>query len=128
MPVPFSERPVPLEHPGAVRFPKDKRELIGWTATRLERELGTPDTCGAGDTWAAEEGSTHRGYRRQQDGRIMPHYWFGPRAPRIAVGQDYTIWRYNNAGGGSTCLLYLVVSEGEQVVADVVAYPANAVF
>lgn len=127
MPLPFPERPQPSEHPGAARFPKNKLDLIGWSATRLEQELGRPDLCATGDKWAAEEDSMYRGYVRQHDGRIIPQHWFGPRAPRIAVGQDYMIWRYNNAGGGSTCLLYLVESHGEQVVVDVDTYPGNAI-
>lgn len=127
--MPFPERPLPPEHPDAAEFPQPLRELIGWTAERLHREVGEPDSRFTGNRWFVKEEGLGQTYVRQRDGRITVQESFGPRAPQgIALGQDYTVWRYNNIGAGRTCLVYLVESNGLQLVVDVDAYPCNAVF
>ncbi|MDZ4404271.1 hypothetical protein [Prosthecobacter sp.] len=129
MPIPPPERPLPPEHPGAARFPKNLRDLIGWSATRVTQEVGAPDSQHAGDKWFIKDDGLGQRYMRQHDGRIIPQHWFGPRAPQgIALGQAYAVWRYNNYGRGSVGLLYLIDSPEGQVVVDVDAYPINAVF
>lgn len=129
MALPFPERPLPHEHPGAACFPKPLRDLIGWTAENLQQKVGEPDSRFSGDRWFVNGEGLGQSYVRQPDGRIVALHWFGPRAPQgIALGHDYMVWRYNNIGAGSTCLIYLVETNGRVVVVDVDTYPCNAVF
>ncbi|MBE7495206.1 MAG: hypothetical protein HS117_09685 [Verrucomicrobiaceae bacterium] len=131
MPLPFPERPPIPEHPGASRFPKNLRDLIGWTADRVKKEIGAPDSEYPGDYWFAktEGDALGKTYMRHADGEIRPTHRFGPRAPEgIELGQKYTVWRYANIGHRTVCLVYLVKQPGGMTVFDVNAYSADAIF
>ncbi|MBL9133376.1 MAG: hypothetical protein JNG86_19350 [Verrucomicrobiaceae bacterium] len=131
MPLPFPERPPIPEHPGASRFPKNLRDLIGWTADQVEQEIGPPDSAHPGNYWFAktEEDNLGKTYTRDSKGKIHPQHCFGPGVPQgIELGQDYTVWRFANIGHRTVCLVYLVKRPGGMTVFDVNAYPADAIF
>lgn len=129
MPLPSPERPQPPEHPVAAGFPKPLRDVIGWTAECLQQAVGEPDSRFAGDRWFVEGEGLGQPYVRLPDGSIVEQHWLGPRAPKgIPLGQDYSVWRYNNVGAGRSWLIYIVQTDGQPVIVDVDTFPYNAIF